>query len=125
MAFWIVEGGALRALRVIRDFDALMVAMREEFASGRIYQAEISSDGELVEGLYEPSSGSIYVDEAPNLVDTLIHELLHRRYPRWGEARVSRTAHNLVSAMSDEERRGWYRAFKRRAKKCRPVKVDA
>lgn len=106
-------------------FDALMTALREELARGRVYQAEIQSDGELVEGLYEPGSGNVYVDPAPNVVDTLLHELLHRRFPRWGEKRVSLTAHQLVSAMSDEERRGWYRAYKRLGKTRRPVRVEA
>jgi hypothetical protein len=105
-------------------FDALMAELRVEFANGKVYQAEIHSDGELVEGLYEPSSGSVYVDPAPNVVDTLLHELLHRRYPRWGERRVSDTARRLVTAMSDEERRWWYRAYRRVAKRRRPVKVE-
>lgn len=113
-------------MRTLKNFDVLMVELRAEFARGRIYQAIIESDGELVEGLFEPASGAVYVDPVPNLVDTLIHELLHRRYPRWGEARVSRTAHALVSAMSDQERRAWYRAYQRVARKCRvPVRVEA
>lgn len=108
----------------VAKFDAMMVELRAEFANGKVFQAEIQSDGELVEGLYEPSSGAVYIDPVPNVVDTLIHELLHRRYPRWGERRVSVTAHQLVSAMSDEERRLWYRAYQRIAKKVkRPVRV--
>ena len=106
-------------MRVIKDFDKLMTELRAEFSNGKVFQAEISSDGELVEGLYEPATGAVYIDPVPNLVDTLLHELLHRRYPRWGEARVSRTAHQLVSAMADEERRQWYRAYRRVAKKVK------
>lgn len=105
-------------------FNALMAELRVEFAKGKVYQAEIHSDGELVEGLYQPSNGAVYVDPAPNVVDTLLHELLHRRYPRWGEKRVSDTARRLVTAMSDEERRLWYRAYRRVAKRRRPVKVN-
>lgn len=103
-----------------------MVELRAEFGRGKVFQAEIHSEGELVEGLYQPSNGAVYVDPVPNVVDTLIHELLHRRYPRWGEARVSKTAHQLVSAMSHEERRLWYRAYQRVARKMkRPIQVDA
>lgn len=105
-------------------FNALMAELRTEFAKGKVYQAEIHSDGELVEGLYQPSNGAVYVDPAPNVVDTLLHELLHRRYPRWGERRVSDTARRLVTAMSDVERRLWYLAYKRVAKRRRPVKVN-
>ncbi len=102
-----------------------MSELRAEFDRGRVYRAEIQSEGELVEGLYEPWQGRIYIDPAPNVVDTLLHELLHRRYPRWGERRVSKTAHQLVSAMTDEERRHWYRRYSRVAKLRRPVKVEA
>ena len=113
-------------MRVIKDFDVLMTELRAEFAKGKVFQAEISSEGELVEGLYEPASGNVYIDLAPNGVDTLLHELLHRRYPRWGERRVSETAHRLVSAMSDEERRYWFKALQRLAKKRRvPVRIEA
>ncbi len=107
-------------------FNRLMAELRDELSRGRVYQAEIQSDGELVEGLYEPGSGNVYVDPSPNVVDTLLHELLHRRYPRWGEKRVSLTAHQLVSAMSATERRNWYRAYRKVAKKMTaPVMVDA
>lgn len=106
-------------------FNALIVELRAEFKKGKIFEARIDSDGDMVEGLYEPSSGAVYVDQTPNTVDTLLHELLHRRYPRWGERRVSDTAHRLVTAMSSEERRAWYRAFKRKAAKCRPIRVEA
>lgn len=107
-------------------FDRLMGELREEFSKGRIFRAAISSDGDVIEGLYEPSSGSVYVDPVPNVVDTLLHELLHRRFPRWGEKRVSETAHRLNTAMSDEERRHWYRAWQRTAKKLKkPIHVEA
>lgn len=105
-------------------FNGLMEELADEFAKGKVFQAEIHSEGEVIEGLYEPSSGAVYVDPVPNVVDTLLHELLHRRYPRWGERRVSDTAHRLVTAMSDEERRVWYRRYKKAAKaRRRPVKV--
>ncbi len=115
----------MRTIKV-ETFDTLMTELRAELARGRVFQAEIQSDGELVEGLYEPSSGNVYVDPAPNVVDTLLHELLHRRYPRWGERRVSDTARRLVTAMSDQERRWWYRAYRKTAKRMtRPVMVDS
>lgn len=109
----------------IATFDALMIELREEFGKGKVFEAQIASDGDMVEGLYEPSTGAVYVDPVPNVIDTLFHELLHRRYPRWGEKRVSDTAHRLVTAMSDDERRLWYAAYRRVAKKTkRPVRVE-
>lgn len=113
----------MRTIKV-ETFNALMAELADEFSKGKVFQAEIHSEGEVIEGLYEPSSGAVYVDPVPNVVDTLLHELLHRRYPRWGERRVSDTAHRLVTAMSDEERRVWYRRYKKAAKaRRRPVKV--
>lgn len=114
----------MKTIRVA-TFNGLMAELRDEFGKGKVFLAEIHSDGDMVEGLYEPSSGAVYVDPVPNVVDTLLHELLHRRYPRWGERRVSDTAHRLVTAMSDAERRLWYQAWKRAAKKTkRPVRVE-
>lgn len=108
-----------------KTFSGLMDELRDEFRKGRIFHADIVSDTEVIEGLYEPSSGAVYVDPVPNVVDTLLHELLHRRFPRWGERRVSDTAHRLNTAMSDAERRQWYQRWKRAAKRTRkPVRVE-
>lgn len=102
-----------------------MAELRDEFSKGKIVLAHIESESEVIDGLCETGSGLVIVDEVPNTVETLLHELLHRRYPRWGEKRVSLTATRLMHAMDHAERRAWYRALKRAATRLRaPMQVD-
>lgn len=69
-------------------------------------------------------SGKVYVNHAPHILDTLVHELLHRRYVRWGEKRVLQTASRIVASMSDAEIRQWYRRYRQVAKRTRTVRVE-
>lgn len=107
-------------------FDDLMSRVREELKRGRVFEARLVSDeNECLDGMVD-SDGAVYVDPGPQVLETVIHELLHRSFPRWGEKRVCHTAHRLVMAMSDEERRHWYRAWQRTAKKLKkPIHVEA
>ena len=103
---------------------ARLALLAEELKRGRIVEARLVEPGYHVHGLCDRETDAIIIDPAPATVSTLLHELLHRRYPRWGERRVSDTAHRLVTAMSDEERRVWYRRYRKAAKaRRRPVKV--
>jgi hypothetical protein len=82
-----------------------------EFKRGGIVEAPIFCRGSHVHGLCEGQQ--IVINPAPSVVDTLLHELLHRRYPRWGEKRVWDTATKLVYHMDSKEVRRWYRRYKR------------
>jgi hypothetical protein len=106
-------------VKTLKNFDELMEGMRDEFRKGGIIEAHIESKvkNEVIHGLCDTRSGIVFVDPTLGIVDTLLHELLHRRYPRWGEKRVAETATNLTQAMSAAERRRWHRAYKRVAKK--------
>jgi hypothetical protein len=84
-------------------------------------EAHILSGGEHVEGICYYPTGMIVVDPAPNVVDTLLHELLHRRYPRWGEKRVRQTANRLVRQMDPATVRRWYRRYQKAARKAKPI----
>ncbi len=108
-------------------FNTLMGAVRAEMKKGRIFEAAlVSEEGECLDGMVEKATGDIYIDPGPQLVELFIHEALHRAFPRWGERRICKTAHLLVMAMSDAERRSWYRAYRKTAKKMtKPVMVDA
>jgi hypothetical protein len=83
----------------------------EEFRRGGITEAHIQANGHHVHGICEGQK--IVINPAPSVVDTLIHELLHRRYPRWGEKRVWKTAERIVYYMHSMEIRTWYRRYKR------------
>jgi hypothetical protein len=104
--------------------DILIGELILEFGKGDIYEARLIADGEVCYGIMRPSSQRVYVDPAPSVLDTLFHELLHRRFPRWGEKRVTQTASALVQSLSEKERREWYRRYQRIVRKSpRPVKV--
>lgn len=101
----------------------LLDAIAAELKRGGITEAHIIAVGEHVDGLCEQDR--IVINPAPSVVDTLIHELLHRRYPRWGEKRVSQTANRLVRQMDAATVRKWYARYQRAARKVRrPIQAD-
>lgn len=102
----------------------LLAELDQEFKRGFIVEAHVLSNGEHVAGLCHHPTGMIVVDPAPDVIDTLLHELLHRRYPRWGEKRVAKTAERLVREMDPATVRRWYRRYKKVAHKVkRPIAV--
>jgi hypothetical protein len=60
----------------------------------------------------------------PYVVETLCHELLHRRYPSWSERRVDREAFRLVSGMTRQQLQAWYRRYNRVKRHRRPIDTD-
>ena len=109
--------------RVPDHIIALQVELAHEFKRGDIHEATIQSEGEHVSGLCEGQR--IVVNPAPEVVDTLLHELLHRRYPRRGEKWVRRTTARLLYYMDTATVKQWYRRYnrKKRTRKT-PVSVD-
>ncbi len=57
----------------------------------------------------------------PAILETLLHELLHRRHPRWGERRVAKTARLLVGHMDEALKRKWWLAYRRVKKQRAPL----
>ena len=106
-------------------YDALLKTLREEFRKGGIHEAQLKAHGYHLDGLCDFDKGAVYVDPAPSVVETLLHEVLHRRYPRWGEARVDRTANRLLRSMNSRQVQWWYRQFKRHKTTLKtPVNAD-
>jgi hypothetical protein len=64
---------------------------------------------------------SIYIDPRPAILETLCHELLHRRKPRWSERAVSIAARNFVVQMDDATKAKWWRAYQKVKRKGVPV----
>ena len=100
----------MRSIRESR-YDRLMDELGQEFRKGKIVEQPLDGATDVLDGAME--NGVVYVDPVPSVVETLLHELIHRRYPKWAESTVTRTAHKLVTAMSTEERRYWHRAYQR------------
>lgn len=90
---------------------ATLQDVRDEFARGAITEADLRHETIFLDGYCDYGSKRVYVDPRPAVVETLIHELIHRRWPRWGEKRVHDEARRLLRLMTDAERAQWYRQY--------------
>ena len=96
--------------------------LETELANGRIYEATlITDDGAHLSGLYDPDTGAITVDPRVPIVSTLLHELIHRKYPKWSEAKVRKAETFALQQLSQRDIQTWYRRYKRAVRKRRPV----
>lgn len=104
---------------------SLIEALTEEFARGKIFEARLNSVGKRAHlyGIYDPDRDEIVIDPRRAIVETLIHELLHRRFPHWSERRVRQTERRIMAEMALEDVWTWYRRYRRSAKKSRRVDV--
>jgi len=100
---------------------ALLVRVLTEIGSGDIYEDWIADDKELVHGIVQ--GRKITVNPAIEVVDTLIHEILHRLQPNWTEKYVNNRTTWLMRRMSDEQIQALYAEYQKRAVK-RKVKRD-
>ncbi len=94
----------------------------DELSRGRIYECSLNDPHWRLDGLQD--GDNIYIDPRPAIIETLMHELLHRRFPRWSERRVTKEARSLLSRMGDADLASWWRAYGRTKRKGRPVVVD-
>jgi hypothetical protein len=88
-----------------------------------ITEAYLKSKDTYVDGMCE--GGSITINPAHNVVDTLIHELLHRIYPERSERSIRRTTTVLRKHISDEEVQWFYDEYQRRKRKGSTRDTDA
>lgn len=95
--------------------------IEEEFARGKIYEATLVDPIRHVEGLCDHATQTITINPKVSIVDSLIHELLHRRYPTWTEQRVRKETARLLGALTSEDLQAWYLKYRRAVKKRRPV----
>lgn len=108
------------------DPRARLAILADELRRGRIREARLREPGYIVHGVCDASTGVIVIDPAPATVSTLLHELLHRRYPDWSERRVAREERQLMRALSDQDLAWWYAQYlRRRRRQRRPVAVDS
>lgn len=103
----------------------LLRTLRAELRKGGIHEASIKAKGWHLDGLCDHEKGAVYVDPAPTITEVLLHELLHRRYPRWGEKRVDTTAQQLLRSMTSRQVQWWARQFQQHKTTLRkPVSAD-
>ncbi len=100
--------------------------LRDEFDKGNISEADLLSPPEHVYGLCDFDSQTVYVNPKPALVETLLHELTHRRYPDWSERRVLKESKALFSRMTTRQVNDWYRRYQAAATRLKtPKRVEA
>lgn len=93
-----------------------------EWDRGRFFECSLRSQRDQIDGIQQGED--IYVDPRPAILETVIHEMLHRRYRRWGEKRVRRESQRLVLSMDESTKRRWYAAYRRVVRKRAPVDCD-
>jgi hypothetical protein len=96
--------------------------MWDELHRGKVWECSLSDPRWHLDGMQ--SGEHVYIDPRFAILETLVHELLHRRKPRMGERAVTRHARYLVARMDDQTKARWWRAYRRIVKKGRPVHVD-
>ena len=101
---------------------ALLDDLWDEMARGRIVECSLCDARFQLDGLQDGEH--IYIDPRPAILETLCHELLHRRKPRLGERAVTVTARRLVLSMDEAQKAKWWRGYGRIKRKGRPVEVD-
>jgi hypothetical protein len=91
----------------------LLLRVLAELGAGRIREAYIPSTREsFVDG--EIEGRAITINPVPEIVDTIIHELLHRLYPHWSEGYIKNRTSYLMKRMTDEEVQLLYDEYQRR-----------
>jgi len=94
-----------------------------ELARGGIIEAPISAPKMHVSGYCDRETKTVCVNPLPGLADTIIHELVHRRWPRWGEKRVYAETRRVMTTMSDDDVSRLVRRYRRLRHKRRAVRV--
>jgi hypothetical protein len=107
----------------MRTQDDILADLWEEFGRGKIIEAAVHAPDEHVDGLTK-FPDYIYINPAPAIVETLLHELIHRRWPSWSERRVDRQAGQLLACMNNNDVAKWYRAYQKH-KRARKRAVQA
>ena len=95
----------------------------DELARGRVYECRLRDSQWHLDGLRDGEN--VYLDPRPAVLESLLHELMHRRHPRWGERRVTRDARRLLAGMREPDMRKWWRAYQRIKRLGRPVDTEA
>ena len=94
----------------------------DELQRGKVYECSLRDPSAILDGLQ--SGEAIYIDPRPAIIETLVHELLHRHKPRWCERRVNKEARALLSRMTESDLATWYRRYNAVKRKARPLNVE-
>jgi hypothetical protein len=82
--------------------DPLLIEVIAALGAGRIDLGPIHDDESFVDG-YAERNGRVRINPAPALVDTALHELIHRLRPGFSERAVRAKTTRLMRQLSDPE----------------------
>lgn len=94
----------------------------DELHRGRVYESSLRSSVWQHDGLLDGQA--IYIDPRPAIIETVLHELIHRRKPRLGERTVTQMARAMVLRMDEATKAKWWRAYQRIKRKGPAVDVE-
>ena len=86
-----------------------IIDLFDELKRGRIYECRLRDPKWILDGLQD--GDNIYIDPRPAILETLIHELIHRRHPRFSEKKVTTEARRLLLKMSEADKATWWRRY--------------
>jgi hypothetical protein len=104
----------------------LLMRVWAELGRGHITEdVTLTSDvkGERLHGV--KCGRHIWINPVWAIVDTAVHELLHRLHPEWSERYVRRTTAFLMNRMTDAEAQTFYDEYQKRAKKPKRTRREA
>lgn len=80
----------------------LLIEVLVALGAGKTEIGPIHCDGELIQGC-ALLDGTVRINPAVEVVDTALHELLHRLRPTWSERKVRHETRQLLASLTDAE----------------------
>lgn len=104
---------------------ATLADLWDELGNGRIVESDLRDPLQHLDGFMDYGTKRVHVNPRPAVVEVLLHELLHRRFPSMSERRVDSEAKRLLCSMSSADVAKWYRQYSIVARRrTRPMHVD-
>jgi hypothetical protein len=100
----------------------MLEGLWDELQRGKVYECSLRDARFHLDGLQ--AGECVYIDPRPAILETLLHELTHRRHPRWGERTVTRKARRMVAVMDETTKDRWWRAYNRLKRTGRPIEAE-
>lgn len=95
-----------------------------ELGRGRVEERRLvhTKGREILDGFMNGST--VIVNPMPATLDTLIHELFHRRFPKWSESYVRARTTELMRGMTDAQQLQLWKAYQAQVKRKRCHKIS-
>lgn len=109
--------------RTRRDRPALLVRVLLEIGKGRIEERWIADKDCFIHG--ECDGRTVTINPAIDVVDTLLHEALHRLEPEWSESYVRNRVTWLMRRMTDAQLQTLHEEYRKLAVRRKPKRDES